>query len=154
MNLPPPPWLGVFEPTPPLIYQQQLMVFGELFFAKFPENNFRKISHHFCIFSLNLFSRKNTKFREKVCKIRRRSFHSVETLIVVNVLFWKVNLNYIKGLNLMKYKVIRWFRVVPSFLFLYLLYTSKYIYIYLYMIIYHFSSINDESISTLDSKYI
>ena len=35
---------------------------------------FHKIPHHFCFLSQNSFSRKNAKFREKVCEIRKKIF--------------------------------------------------------------------------------
>ena len=47
-----------------------LTVFSEFFFREILQNNFRKISHRFLIFSLHSFLRKSAKFRENNLRLQ------------------------------------------------------------------------------------
>ena len=63
----------------------------------------RYILHRFRMFSLNSFSRKNSKFYEKICKIRtkifalfRESFRSLETLVGIKVYSFVHNKTFLR----------------------------------------------------------
>ena len=50
---------------------------------------FHKIPHHFCFLSQNSFSRKNAKFREKVCEIRKKIFAKFHIFSAKVFFLWK-----------------------------------------------------------------